>query len=114
MFELGLHLNWAMPTSLPTSVVYIQHRINSLLSRKLHFLPPMSGGLFSFFENYPGAHLGDFEYYKGRKCKFRDSMKFIGCCMLTIDASREVDMAQLKCKLSSNIGQDFLNHFMSL
>ena len=27
IFELGLHLNWAMPTSLPASIVYIQHSI---------------------------------------------------------------------------------------
>ena len=39
IFDLGLHLNWAMPTSLPESIVQIQHCINSPLSRKLHFLP---------------------------------------------------------------------------
>ena len=27
-FELSLHLNWAMPTSLPAWIVYIQHCIN--------------------------------------------------------------------------------------
>ena len=30
------------------------------------------------------------------------------------DAGRDVDMAQFKCKLSSNIRQDFPNHFLSL
>ena len=30
------------------------------------------------------------------------------------DAGREVDMAKFKCKLSSNIRQDFPNHFLSL
>ena len=34
--------------------------------------------------------------------------------MYIIDADWEVAMAQFKCKLSSNIGQDFFNHFMSL
>ena len=35
----------------------------------------------TMFENYPGAHFGDFQYYKGQKCMFRDSRKLIGCCM---------------------------------
>ena len=35
-----------------------------------------SGGHF-----YPGAHLGDFQCYKGRKCMFCDSWELIGCCM---------------------------------
>ena len=39
ILKLGLHLNWAMLTSVPTSIVYIQHRINSPLSWKLYFLP---------------------------------------------------------------------------
>ena len=39
MFELSLHLNWAMPTSLPASIVYMQQRINSLASRNMHILP---------------------------------------------------------------------------
>ena len=39
LFELSLHLNWAMPISLPTSIVYTQHCTISQLSRKLHFLP---------------------------------------------------------------------------
>ena len=38
IFELSLHLNWAMPTSLPASIVYIQHCINSLPSRNMQVL----------------------------------------------------------------------------
>ena len=57
---------------------------------------------------------GDFQYYKGRKCNFRESIKIIGCCIYIIVADWEVAMAQFKCKLSSNIGQDFFNLFMSL
>ena len=34
-----LDLNWAMLTSVPISIVYKQHHINSPLSRKLHFVP---------------------------------------------------------------------------
>ena len=41
----------------------------------------MSGAIFNVFENYPGAHLGDFQYFKGWKCMFRDSRELIGCCM---------------------------------
>ena len=45
---------------------------------------------------------------------FHDSKELIGCCMKTIDAVREVGMAQFKCKPCLNIQQDFTNHFMSL
>ena len=39
IFELSLHLNWVMPTSLPASIVNIQHCINSLLLPNMHLLP---------------------------------------------------------------------------
>ena len=34
------------------------------------------------FENYPGAHFGDFQYFKGRKCMFRDNRDLIQCYTL--------------------------------
>ena len=75
---------------------------------------PWVAAIFNVFENYLGAHLRDFQYYKGRKCMFRDSRELLQCCMWTSDAVREVGMAQFKCKPSSNLRQDFQNHFMSL
>ena len=39
IFELGLHLNWAMTTFLPALIVYLHYRFNSPILRKLHFLP---------------------------------------------------------------------------
>ena len=69
IFELGLHLKWAMPNSLPISIVYIQHCINSQLSRKLHFLPfkyckphkyAMSGGHFQCLRKLPRWTFGGF------------------------------------------------------
>ena len=68
-----MHLNLVMPISLPTSVLYIQYRINS----PLYF-----------------AYFGDFQYYKGRICKLHDSRELIGCCRSTNDAGREVGMVQ--------------------
>ena len=93
VFKLGLHLNWAMPTSLPTLVVYIQHRVNSPLSRKLHFLPfqyykpnkyAMSGGHFqckpssNLRKNFPN-HLMTLwsETWKRHQSKFSASMSLI-------------------------------------
>ena len=45
----------------------------------------MSGGHFHCLQNYPGVHFGDFQYYKGRKCLFRDSRELIGCCMFLMN-----------------------------
>ena len=39
IFELALRLNEAMPTSLPASVVYLQHPFNSPYSQNMNFLP---------------------------------------------------------------------------
>ena len=110
-----------MPTFLPTSIVYKQHQINSPLSRKMHFLSIVNStnmqwvaAICNVFENYPGANLRNFQYYKGRTCMFRDSRELIQCCMKTIDAGMEVGMTQFKCKPRRNIRQDFPNHFMSL
>ena len=33
--------------------------------------------ILTVFENYPGEYLGDFQYYLGIKCMFRDSRDFI-------------------------------------
>ena len=84
------------------------------LFHKFFSITLIISGMEIFFLNGPGAHLGDFQYYKGRKCMLRDSRELIGCCMKTIDAGMEVGMAWFKCKPSSNIWQDFPNHLMSL
>ena len=71
IFELGSYLNCAMLTSLQTSIVYIQHLINSPLSWKLHFLPfnyckthkymyAMSGGHFQSLRKLPRCTFGGF------------------------------------------------------
>ena len=123
IFKLSLHLNWAMPNSLPHhlfkyNIVLTPHWHNSFISYLLsivnHTNVQWVAAIFIVYENYPGAHLGDIQYYKGRKCMFRDSRELKQCCMYTTDAGREVGIAQFKCKLSSNIRQDFPNHFMSL
>ena len=69
-FELGFHLNLAMPISLPgASVVYIQYRNNSPLSWKLHFLHfkyckshkyAMSDGHFHCLQKLPRCIFGGF------------------------------------------------------
>ena len=91
IFELSLHLNWAMPTSLHASIVYIhwylQHCINFLLLRNNCMC------YLSKIENHPNVHLGNFQrhwrwpplitylwglqYLKGRKCNFRDNGELI-------------------------------------
>ena len=59
--------------------------------------------IFNVIENYLGSHLGDLQYYKRRKCVFRNSRDWIHCCMYTIDAGWEVGMAQFKCKHTARI-----------
>ena len=112
--ELGLHLNYL----LKYNIVLTPHCHESCISYLFSIVNPTNmqwvAAIFNVFENYPGAHLGDFQYYKGRKCRFHDSRELIQCCMYTIDADREVGMAQFKCQLSSVILQDFPYHFMSL
>ena len=81
IFELSLHLNWAMPTS---SIVYIQQSINFLLSRNLHFWP------LYYWKSPTCAHwkwppliayLWSLQYLKGRKCNFRDKGELRQCCI---------------------------------
>ena len=69
IFELGFHLNWAMPNSLPASVVEIQHCISSPLSQKLYFLPfnyckphkySTSGGHFQCLQKLPRCTFGEY------------------------------------------------------
>ena len=69
IFERGLHLNLTKRTSLPTSVVYKQHQINSPLSRKLHLVPfkfckphkyAISGGHFQCLWKLPRCTFGGF------------------------------------------------------
>ena len=47
------------------------------------YCKPHKYAIFNVLENYLGEHYGDFQYYKGRKCKFHDtcSSKLIVCCM---------------------------------
>ena len=63
-FKLGLS------TSLPASIVYIQHCTNSPLSWKYMYCKShkyaMSGAIFNVFENYECANLKDFQCYKWR------------------------------------------------
>ena len=74
----------------------------------------MSGAHFLYLQNYPGAHFGNLQYYKGRKCVYPDSRELISCCMKTIYAGREIGIAHFKCKLSLNIEHVYPNHFMNL
>lgn len=39
----------------------------------------MNDAHFQCLQKLPGAYLSNFQYYKGRKCKFRDTRQFIGC-----------------------------------
>ena len=68
IFELGLHLNKAMPTSLPTSVVNIQQYHETYISYLLSIDNPTNmqwvAPIFNVFENYPGAHLEIFNTTK--------------------------------------------------
>ena len=117
-FQMG-HANFFYPHQLfKYNIVLTPHCHESCILYLLSIVNPTNiqweAAIFYVFENYPGAHFWDLQYYKGRKCMFRDNRKLIGCCIVTTDAGREVGMAQFKCKPSSNILHDFPNHFMSL
>ena len=123
IFELSLHLSWAMPTSLPVLIVYMKHFI-TLYNHETCI------SYLSSIENPPNVHLGNFrrhwkwpplnaylwglQYLKGKKCNFRDNGELIQCCIWTIDSGREVGMAQFRCKPRSNIRQVFPIYFMNL
>ena len=110
IFELRLHLNWAMPDSLPASFVYLQQLINSLLSRNMHILPfeilkipKICTWVLVTFEDIKNGH---------HSLHIRDNGEFIQYLFLkTIDEGRVVGMAQFKCKLSSNIQEVSRNTF---
>ena len=99
-----------MPISLPASVVYIQYRINSPLSRKLHFLHThvhcikywesskyaMSSGHFQCLQKFNRVHIWVI-YNTIQEGKCRDSRELIGCYRLTNNAGKEDGMTKFKC-----------------
>ena len=67
------------------NIVLAPHCHKSCISYLLSIVNPTNMqwvvAIFNVSENYPGAHLGDFQCYKGRKCMFRDSRELIQCCI---------------------------------
>ena len=72
IFQLGWHLNWAMPNSLrhhlfKYNIALTPHCHESWKSFLLRIVNPTNmqwvAAIFNVFENYPGAHLGYFQYY---------------------------------------------------
>ena len=72
IFELGWHLNWAMPNSLQQplfkyNIALTPHCHKSWKSFPLRIVNPTNmqwvATIFNVFEDYPGAHLGYFQYY---------------------------------------------------
>ena len=69
--------------------------------------------IFNVFEKYPGKH---FQYYKGRKCMFRDRRELKQCTVVCKQLMHVGKLAwpSLNANQALILGQYFPNHFMSL
>ena len=108
-FGFGLHLNWAMPTFLSPSVVYLQHSSNSHAITKLELpsfvalkiLQICTFVIFEDIENgathciFVGFTIHVFSWQWGVST----------CCMYTIDAGKEVDRPSLNANWASIRGK---------
>ena len=73
-FKLG-HANFPFCINCLNTILYLPIVTNvTFLTFKYKVANMLRVAAFlNVFENYPGEYLGDFQYYLGKKCMFRDS-----------------------------------------